>query len=196
MEQPTPGRSGKLMATNDPFIYELLADPNYIVNSDGTIFTRVAETGKVFVDPNQWREVNTSLPNDEGYIDLKYQNRSLRRCRIMYAKFVGPLSQDLIVNHKNSIRNDDSPGNLELITQSGNNFHRFLSKPAVIGNCVLTWEVVDQIRAEKLAGATHKELTVKFGLSKGHISEIVNHKIWIKNKEYTGKQKTCKTVMI
>ena len=136
------------------------------------------------MDPNQWREINTSVTDEEGYVNLRYRNKNLRRCRIMYANFVGALSQDLIVNHKNSIGNDDSPENLELITQSGNNTHRFLSKPAVIGNCILNWEIVDQIRAEKLAGATHKALALKFDISKGHISEIVNHRIWIKNKEY------------
>src|ERR1035437_1029186 len=107
MEQLESGRSGKLMATNDPFIYDFLLDPNYIVHRDGKIFTRVAETGKVFVDPNQWREINTSVTDEEGYVNLRYRNKNLRRCRIMYANFVGALSQDLIVNHKNSIGNDD-----------------------------------------------------------------------------------------
>lgn len=32
----TMGRSGKLTCTNDPYIYDLLKDPNYEVRADGT----------------------------------------------------------------------------------------------------------------------------------------------------------------
>ena len=173
-------RSGKLLATNDCFIEELIKDPNYDVRTDGTIWTRVARTGKVFKDESKWREL-FKITKSNGYCEIRYKYKCLRRCRIVYAAHVGKLEQDLVINHKDGSKLNDSPENLELITQSENNKHRFrdLGFKPVIGNSKITYEIAQAIREDKKTGMTHKALMAKYNLSsKGTISAIVNMKIW------------------
>ena len=54
-----------------------------------------------------------------------------------------------------------------------------------MGHVKLTWEIVRAIRAEKAQGATHRQLVDKYNVSKGHVSEIVNNKIWIEGYNYS-----------
>lgn len=43
---------------------------------------------------------------------------------------------------------------------------------------VLTWEIVRDIRSRYAAGEMLKNLCAEYGISRGHGSQIVNHKIW------------------
>lgn len=177
-------RSGQLIATNDKFIRKLLKDPNYRVEKDGSVWTRITRTGKVSVDPNNWRSAGTTVGS---YCHIKYQRKHLTMGRIIYAKFNGPLEKDLVVFHKNGNILDNSSENLEMGTQSKNNTHQFrdLKRPPVMGNKVLNWTIVLEIRRMKSELRTsHSQLSKLFGISKGHVSEIINHKIWIEGKVY------------
>lgn len=177
-------RSGQLICTNDSLIYELLQNDNYEVRTDGTVWTKITRTGKVSVT-DTWRRAG-SVKN--GYWIMKFKRSSLQIHRIVYAKYCGPLEQDLVVNHKDGNPSNNSPDNLELVTQSENNFHRFRAnggKPPVMGNKVLTWEIVREIRSLKFGqGWPHSEIAKRFNISKGHVSEIINNHIWIEGKIY------------
>lgn len=179
-------RSGGIVAINDVFIIQLLGDPNFKINENGTVLTRVARTGKVFVNPDTWRIAGRI--RSTGYRELGYNGKKLAIHRIVYARFKGNLSEDLVVNHIDGNPLNNHPDNLELGTQSQNNFHRYrvLGKGAVMGNRVLTWDIVRQIRFEKTQGLSHKTLALKYNISKGHVSEIVNNKIWIWGHNYHG----------
>jgi hypothetical protein len=102
--------------------------------------------------------------------------------RIIYRKYVGPLSKNLTINHKDGNPSNNHFSNLELVSQSENNLHSYknLGKKAVYGNTVINFDIADEIRGKKKLGLTHRELCLQYGLSKGHISEIVNNKIWIR----------------
>lgn len=69
---------------------------------------------------------------------------------------------------------------LELVTQSKNNTHRFrdLNRPPVKGNAKITQEIAEQIRTDRQAGIKYKKLMFKYNLSKVSISSIINNKIW------------------
>ncbi len=105
----------------------LLADPLFDVRPDGTVWTLVTRTGKTSVS-NTWRLAGAIK---DGYVEISYYYKKLRVHRIVYAKFNGELSDDLVVNHKDGIRGNNHPENLELTTQSQNNYHRYreLRKP-------------------------------------------------------------------
>lgn len=182
------GRSGQLICTNDALIYELLQDPNYEVRDDGTVWTRVTRTGKISAD-DVWRQAGTSR---RGYTSIRYRNKSLQLHRVIYAKFHGPLENDLVVNHIDDNGLNNRPENLELVTQSQNNFHRFRpndGKPAVMGNKVLSWKIVRDIRELRFGqGWTLSAIGEKFDISKGHVSDIINNHIWIEGKIYAGDQ--------
>lgn len=172
-------RSGKLIATNDVFVNEMINDKDYIINSDSTILTLIQETGRRSVSGN-WREL---AHNDTrtGYIVVRYKRKKLSLHRIMYAKFVGKLEADLTINHKNGNPKDNSPSNLELVTQADNALHSFrvLNRKHVKGNTVIDLAIANTIREEHKTGIPYSKLSLKYGLSKGHISEIINNKIWV-----------------
>jgi HNH endonuclease/CENP-B N-terminal DNA-binding domain len=177
------GRSGQLNCTNDEVIMRLLNDPNYEVRADGTVWTRVTRTGKVSVQ-NIWRKAGHGR---RGYWCIKYYGISLQAHRIIYARFNGQLEPDLVINHKDDCGYNNTPENLELVTQSKNNYHRFRKdggKPPVMGNRVLDWGKIRNIRSLKLEGLSHNELARMFNISKGHVSQIVNNEIWIEGKLY------------
>lgn len=176
-------RSGKLVCTNDRLINLLLNDPNYEVRVDGTVWTRITKTGKISVN-NIWRQAGSAR---RGYWTLKYFGSMLQIHRIIYAKFKGALEQDLVINHIDGNGYNNSIENLELVTQSKNNYHRFRKdggKPPVMGNKVLDWETIRIIRNLKQGGIPHSQLASRFNISKGHVSQIVNNEIWIEGKIY------------
>jgi len=113
-------RSGKLNCSNDIYIFMLLEDTTFSVREDGTIWTTNPVNGKKQGD---WRP--RILVDKDGYKLLPYKGKKLQVHRIIYQAFVGQLSQDLVVNHKDTNRANNTPGNLELVTQSENLKHRF-----------------------------------------------------------------------
>lgn len=177
------GRSGKLNCSNDIYISELLVDPNFEIRHDGTIWTRITKTGKVSV-ANVWRQAGHGR---KGYYTLHYKGRKIQIHRIIYAKFKGNLEPDLVVNHIDANGYNNDPANLELVTQSTNNYHRFNreGKPPVMGNARLDWEKVRTIRdLHKLVGVPYSRIAIGFNISKGHVSQIVNNEIWVEGKQY------------
>lgn len=162
---------------NDEYILKLIEDPNYIVDISGKVYTRIARTGKKMLN-NKWREI--SHHQSKGYLHINYNRKKLFIHRIVYAKFIGSLSSDLVINHKNGIKTDNRPENLELVTIKENNIHRFrvLKTGAVIGNFKINKYIADEIRKDHKNGNSYRVLVNKYGLSKSSISAIINNKIW------------------
>lgn len=180
--------SSKLLALNDEFILEIIRSPLYDIHPDGTIYTIITKTGKKSVK-NEWRIGGTTSSN--GYREISYKpdgktNKRVAIHRIIYAKFLAgkngnpELLQELVINHKNGIKTDNSIENLELVTNGDNARHKYrvLNCPAVVTNYRLNWEIVCNIRLDRTKGYTYKQLSEKYDISKGHVCDIVNHKIW------------------
>lgn len=106
----------KLFATNDFIITSLVNDSSYDIRRDGTIWRRVGE---------KWRQTGyaKSLKNGFAYRHLKYRGANLLVHRIVYFKYYGALSTDLVVNHKDHNTLNNRPENLELVSQSQNCDH-------------------------------------------------------------------------
>lgn len=178
-------RSGRLVCSNDQYIMQLLKDQNYIIEPTGDIWTLTTKTGKL----STCGLLRLAGYTKDGYRALKYKGKMLQVHRIIYAKFGNePLAEDLVVNHLDDSGLNNDISNLELVTQSKNNFHRFRKdggKPPVMGNKVLTWEIVREIRyLKKELGYSHNTLANNYGISKGHVSQIITQAIWIEGKEY------------
>jgi len=173
---PTHGRSGRLINKNDNLIEELINDSNYIVNSDGSILTLVTRSGNLSVN-NQWREAGY---NNRNYRDITYKKTNLRVHRIIYRKFVGPLSYDLVINHIDGNSLNNRVENLELVTQSQNNLHRYrvLKRPGVKSRAKINQAIAEQIRADAAAGMSYRMLIRKYSLCRSSISYIVNNQTW------------------
>ena len=164
-------------AKNDNTIYQVLNDPNYKVESSGKVYTRIARTGKLMRN-EKWREV--SHQDEKGYLQINYGRKRIYIHRLIYAKYVGELNNELVINHKNGIKSDNRPENLELITVKENNIHRFrvLKSKPVLGNAKITKDIAEEIRKEHCKGKSYSILAKEYGLCKGSISAIVNNKIW------------------
>lgn len=181
-------RSGLIIATNDQNISLILKNEYYKVESDGKVWTRYGRNGRLLLR-EVWRRCDVGQKN--GYRSISFTSSSRTRHkiavhRLVYAKFVGSLSEDLVINHKDGNKSNNDVSNLELVTQSRNNQHVYdtLDYKPVMGNVVLNWEIVRSIRKEHLEGSSYGILSSKYGISKGHISSLINKKTWIEGKEY------------
>jgi Mor family transcriptional regulator len=189
------GRSGQLIAKNDQFIELLISDERYKINTDGSILTNITVSGKISVN-DVWRD---ATKDKNGYKNISYtspsgERKKLSVHRIIYRKFIGILEEDLVINHKNGNRADNNVNNLELVTQSNNNFHQFevLKRPATIGNKKISDDIAEAIRLDHRLGLSYNKLSEKYDLSIGSISCIINKKNWNRKDDsgYTFEYKT------
>lgn len=117
--------SGKLVAFNDEIIQNFLKDPLYQILPNGTILSRVARTGKVFLDPNKWREIGNI--NGSGYVEICYKYRKLGVHRVVYAKYgEKQLDMYLVIHHKDSNPLNNDISNLDLVTQKDNSRFKYV----------------------------------------------------------------------
>lgn len=109
------GRSGDLRALNDGLIRALIADPLFDVRNDGTVWTLKARNGRI---GTAWRRAGRY--DTHGYVQVSYSGKRLLAHRIVYQKHKGNLQADLVVDHKNEVRDDNRPDNLQLATARSN----------------------------------------------------------------------------
>lgn len=175
------------MAENHRIIEQLLRDPNFEVRPDGTIWTLWSDDRHPVVT-FAWRRAE--IIDTQGYLRIWYRygegtrdnrkRRLLRAHRIVAAKKFGELEPGLVINHKDGDKKNNHPDNLEEITFEENTQHAFAALgQSPIKNFRLSLEIAREIRALKEQGWLHSEIALKFDISKGHVSEIVNNKIWI-----------------
>jgi len=119
---------------NDKIIEKMLKDPLFKTTKDGKIYSKWTENGQGISD--KWREVGN--PKSDGYLRFRYKDNFLLSHRVIYRKYKGPLHPNKVVNHKNKDKNDLRPANLELISQSDNNFHKWKDKKSYIVSRVMT----------------------------------------------------------
>lgn len=180
-------RSGKLKASNDDFIKQLINDHKYEIREDGSIWSIVTTTGKIS-KPTVWREIKP-FTNSSGYFNIAYRRKKLAVHRIIYQKFIGNLSEDLVINHKDGNPKNNSPTNLELISQSDNNIHRFrtLKKKPVKGYRKVSDGQVRKIRELYENGTSLSQLAKQFKIAKSTVSYIVNYKTFFDVIDATGQ---------
>ena len=127
-------------------------------------------------------------PNSAGYSMCVLCKDSIYKpaCthRIIAITFLNTPTGDFTVHHKNRIRTDNRVENLEIYTFSDHARHHLLEKPidnrgTRNGQCKLTPDIVLAIREEYAAGGTlQREIALRYGISKCHVSDIVNKKRW------------------
>jgi len=116
-----------------------------------------------------------------GYYHVSYLNKKITVARLVCAKFNGfPSDATLQVNHVDGNPANNNADNLEWVTSSGNQKHRYLvlGKRGVKGRAKLSLTDIKMIRELKALGETHSQLCKKFSVSKSTISYIVNNRTW------------------
>lgn len=167
-----------LVATNDWVIELLLNDPAYEVTKEG----RVLKLGKP-IDHKSHR--GSSYESYRVRYKFEGKTYNLMSHRIVYRRFLGFLDSSKVVNHLDSDPSNNRPSNLELISPSENNFHRYAHGKPVAAHRKITPEIATQIRGFRAAGLTYAEILVitkeRWGIrSKSNISYIVNNLTWNK----------------
>ncbi len=168
----------KIKATNDSLINEFLQDSNYQVNPDGSILTRLSLNGRL---TNEWRTVSYKIMR--GYQRVSYKNKNLAVHRIVYAKYIGKLDSNLVVNHLDGCRSNNLIFNLELITHDENVMHgsRINRNKAYTGSKIINHEIAEEIRRKiKEENIRAYELVKQYGLGRTTISNILKNNIWKK----------------
>jgi len=167
-----------LIAKNDYLIYEILKSDKHRVEKDGTCWI-------VDYCTKKWRRWD--FPRRKGrnkkakpYHEVSFKSKRVAVHRLVYGKFVGKLNDRLVINHKDGNPSNNKYDNLELITQSKNNFHayRTLNKQPVKGRKKIDDETAEMLREQRRLGATYADLISMFGLCKSTISYVVNKRTW------------------
>lgn len=102
---------------NDSLINDLIKDPLYKINKDGTIFTRVTTNGQGV--SKTWRSVG--YEKDDGYVRFRYSGEFLFFQRVIFRKFKGELDATKTINHIDLDNSNNHADNLEQVTQHENN---------------------------------------------------------------------------
>lgn len=125
-----------------------------------------------------------------GYLQVRFMENKVRgyACshRIVYRRFHGDIPPGLTINHKNGVKNDNRPENLELATYSGQVKHAKL----VLGRrykiqdgesndmAKLTAGAIREIRRRRAAGESLKSIGKAFGTTDRNISKIALGHRW------------------
>lgn len=129
-------------------------------------------------------------PNSEGYLYLERSGKQIKAHRLVYEHFIGPISEGLCVCHKCDYRaclnpehffsgtNTDNMRDMAMKGRAHRPFGHIRNRGEKHGNAKLTDEKVLEIREKFAAGTSQAELVRESGLGSGHVSHIVNNKIW------------------
>jgi hypothetical protein len=154
-------------------IKELILDVRYKIEKDGNIY-RIKNNKLILI----------GCYNHSGYKRIKYKNKSLSVHRIIYQKFIGELDSSLVINHKNSVTDDNRIENLEQVTSKDNVLYGKSTK--------IDEYKIKEIRDLYIKGEVSNDyLSKKYSLSSSHISSIVMNKKRVDNdfKTYKKSQK-------
>lgn len=134
---------------------------------------------------NYGTEATLSLMRQSnGYMRVRLLNGKAELVHVLVAEaFIGPKPKGCQINHKNGIKTDNRPENLEWVTPSENCKHKFrIGRHCLKGenhnNRKLTNGDVLEIRRLRDAGVLLSEVAERFGINKGTASCIANRKDW------------------
>ena len=116
--------------------------------------------------------------------------RLLKVHHLVAEAFIGLRPVGLQINHKNGMRDDNHPRNLEWVTASQNTQHsyRVLGRKPPCGeehyNAKLTVASVDVIRSRYESGSvTQRELAEEYGVRRSNIGHIIRGNTWKHTRE-------------
>ena len=135
-------------------------------------------------------KVRAEHPTTAGYLQVRvmYDNKRVNASahRLVYIHFHGQISQGMTINHKNGIKSDNSPLNLEQMTDSQQVIHA--REVLMVGRldqdgeknamAKLTQQQVKEIRQRRISGEPLKSIAKDFGVGFKAISKIARGHRW------------------
>lgn len=124
----------------------------------------------------------------KGYVRYRLHkdgnSKRIQAHQLVMLAFVGPVPNRCEINHKNGIHDDNRLQNLEYVTRSENQSHKFhvlgYKRPPLTKTRFkrLSKAEVSQIRQQRNSGSLLRELAERFGVSVGAISLAVRNRTW------------------
>lgn len=167
-------------------VYQAVAKGLIEVHEDGTVWrTAVARTNRITrmvkVYPCFPHRIDPSV--GVGYrivhVTIEGKQRSCPAHRLVWRALRGSIQEGMVINHKNGIKSDNRPENLEVVTYSENMEHAYRTGLADEHgernpSAKLTDAEVEQIRIIYATGAeTQEKVGMKFGVAYQTVSQIV-----------------------
>ena len=145
------------------------------------------EYGNVFGPRN--KPIGTKNPVNQYCVICVYKDGAVKQFRkhrfIMECITGKPIPDNMVINHINGIKTDNSYKNLEIVTYSENTQHALRiglitpKKGELNGNCTITEETARGIiRLIVNTNLSNKEIGERFGISTKHISSIRHKRRW------------------
>jgi hypothetical protein len=135
---------------------------------DGTIWS---------VDGKRRRD---SLDKTVGYYKVQFKidgkHKRVWSHRLVWQHFFGDIPEGLEINHKNGIRSDNRPSNLECVSRADNTrhaYHVLKTRPLK-----LTPDKITEICQLSQAGKSISTLARQFSVSDKLIFNIIKGKVW------------------
>lgn len=166
----------KKVSKNDGLIEDLLSSGLYLVQPDGSVHTRIARTGKVFVNPTQTRVAGYFK---DGHHQMTYKRKKLIVARVVFRYFYGFLDDTKVVYHKDGNKANNHPDNLRLGTMRDVNLLTAKQRTYnPVRHYKITYAIAKAIRVDYELGMTYNQLIEKYDLAKSTISYVVTNKTW------------------
>ena len=173
-------------AHNEHLFIEDVKKGYFRIDEDGRIW-RIAIKGCVnkFIKIPE-REMKNL--NSRGYIQMSLRKNGktyfCRAHRIVWTYFNGEIPDDKEINHKNGVKTDNRPENLELVISSENKKHAYRTGLKIIQKgekhykAKLTENDIKEIRKRCSSGETQRSVAKDFNITSPHVCLIVNRKRW------------------
>lgn len=114
-----------------------------------------------------------------GYACVRLSGAKDRKVADLVARaFIGPKPDGLEINHKNGVKTDNRPENLEYVTKSENVRHAIRMGLYRNGRARLTREQAEEIRRRRSSGEKSADLAREFGVGVNHVWDIWRGNSW------------------
>lgn len=142
----------------------------------------VNEIGEVWSVARK-KKMKQRHPFGTDYLTVSFERSSRYVHDLIAATFIGPRPAGMNVNHKDGIKGNNRPSNLEYVTKSENMKHAFrIGLQSNVGvlhsQAKLTDESVREIRSRVAAGEAGTAVARDMGLSQSCVSLVANGKRW------------------
>ena len=165
-----------------------------MIRKSEEIVYRAVSSGKIRIDKNGtvWRGNKRAEHVATGYLQVRVMERKVRShaCahRLVWRHFFGTIPDGMTINHKNGIKTDNRPENLELATYVEQQIHA--SRVLKVGHACrqhgeansmakLTAEQVAEIRIRRKSGERLKTIAQDYGITDRAVSKIALGQRWV-----------------